>query len=108
MVSSERDRKRKPSRSTKTSASPPRKADVTRYSPGMGLCVTTEWMFQPDLEQDRVKQALKDWTFPSIDLWALFPMGRQARAKRARSPASSQTSFRNQLSAGLMALVRNS
>jgi DNA-binding transcriptional LysR family regulator len=54
---------------------------------GMGLCVTTEWMFQPDLEQGRVTQVLNDWSLPSFDLWALFPTGRQASAK-ARAFAS--------------------
>jgi DNA-binding transcriptional LysR family regulator len=48
---------------------------------GMGLCVATEWMFQSEIEQGRVKQVLADWSLPSIDLWALFPTGRQASAK---------------------------
>ncbi|HXZ09590.1 MAG TPA: LysR family transcriptional regulator [Paraburkholderia sp.] len=48
---------------------------------GMGLCVASEWMFQPDLDQGRVRQVMKDWVLPSIDLWAVFPTGRQASAK---------------------------
>jgi DNA-binding transcriptional LysR family regulator len=48
---------------------------------GMGLCVATEWMFQPALKQGRVKQVLPDWTLPDLDLWAVFPAGRRANAK---------------------------
>jgi DNA-binding transcriptional LysR family regulator len=48
---------------------------------GMGLCVTTEWMFQPEIEQGRVRQVLADWSLPDLDLWAVFPSGRQASAK---------------------------
>jgi len=48
---------------------------------GMGLCVATEWMFRPDFERGRVMPALTDWALPSLDLWALFPTGRQASAK---------------------------
>ncbi|MGI4814841.1 MAG: LysR family transcriptional regulator [Janthinobacterium lividum] len=54
---------------------------------GLGLCVTTEWMFHPELQQGRVEQILNDWSLPSFDLWALFPTGRQASAK-ARAFAS--------------------
>lgn len=48
---------------------------------GMGLAVATEWMFQPDLDQGRVEAVLTDWTLPSLDLWAVYPAGRQASAK---------------------------
>jgi DNA-binding transcriptional LysR family regulator len=48
---------------------------------GMGLCVTTEWMFQPELQQGRVRRVLSDWSLPDFDLWAVFPSGRQASAK---------------------------
>lgn len=54
---------------------------------GMGLAVATEWMFQPDLDKRRVERVLSDWTLPSIDLWTLYPAGRQASAK-ARAFAS--------------------
>jgi DNA-binding transcriptional LysR family regulator len=48
---------------------------------GLGLCVASEWMFQPDLDSGRVKQALPAWTLPSLDLWAAFPTGRRVSAK---------------------------
>lgn len=48
---------------------------------GLGLCVASEWMFQPALDQGLVRQVLPDWTLPSIDLWAAFPTGRRASAK---------------------------
>ena len=48
---------------------------------GMGLCVASEWMFQSEIEQGRVRQVLADWSLPDIDLWAVFPSGRQASAK---------------------------
>ena len=54
---------------------------------GLGLCVASEWMFQPDLDNGRVKQILPAWTLPSVDLWAAFPTGRRASAKaRAFAP----------------------
>ena len=48
---------------------------------GLGLCVASEWMFQPDLDNGRVKQVLPAWTLLSMDLWVAFPTGRRASAK---------------------------
>jgi DNA-binding transcriptional LysR family regulator len=48
---------------------------------GLGLCVASEWMFQPALANGRVKPVLPDWTLPPMDLWAAFPTGRRASAK---------------------------
>ena len=48
---------------------------------GMGLCVTSEWMFHPEIAQGRVRRVLADWSLPGLDLWAVFPSGRQASAK---------------------------
>jgi DNA-binding transcriptional LysR family regulator len=48
---------------------------------GLGLCVASEWQFQPDLDDGRVKQVLPAWTLPSLDLWAAFPTGRRPSAK---------------------------
>jgi DNA-binding transcriptional LysR family regulator len=48
---------------------------------GLGLCVAAEWMFQPDLDNGRVKQILPAWTLPSVDLWAAFPASRRVSAK---------------------------
>jgi DNA-binding transcriptional LysR family regulator len=48
---------------------------------GLGLCVASEWLFQPDLDNGRVRQVLPAWTLPSVDLWAAFPTGRRVSAK---------------------------
>jgi DNA-binding transcriptional LysR family regulator len=48
---------------------------------GLGLCVAAEWMFEPDLDNGRVKPVLPAWALPSLDLWAAFPTGRRASAK---------------------------
>src|SRR5260221_3798000 len=48
---------------------------------GMGLAVASEWMFAPELASSTVKAVLQDWSLPPLDLWAVFPTGRQASAK---------------------------
>ncbi|MGY2164374.1 LysR family transcriptional regulator [Pseudomonas tolaasii] len=48
---------------------------------GLGLTISSEWMFAPELQAGTVKSVLQDWTLPPIDLWAVFPTGRQASAK---------------------------
>lgn len=48
---------------------------------GMGLAVTSDWMFWPELLTGEVKRVLQDWKLPDIDLWAVFPTGRLASAK---------------------------
>jgi DNA-binding transcriptional LysR family regulator len=53
----------------------------------LGLCVASEWMFQPDLDSGKVKEVMRDWALPNLDLWAAFPTGRRASAK-ARSFAT--------------------
>lgn len=47
----------------------------------LGLAVASEWMFAPELADGRVRPVLQDWALPAIDLWAVFPTGRQASAK---------------------------
>ncbi|MBN9509938.1 MAG: LysR family transcriptional regulator [Alphaproteobacteria bacterium] len=47
----------------------------------LGLTVGSEWMFAPELHSGRVRTVLDDWTLPPIDLWTVFPTGRQATAK---------------------------
>ena len=54
---------------------------------GLGLAVASEWMFAPELKSGAVKSGLDDWLLPAVDLWAVFPTGRQASAK-ARAFAS--------------------
>jgi DNA-binding transcriptional LysR family regulator len=48
---------------------------------GMGVAVTSEWMFAPELASGEVRTVLSDWALPSIDLWAVFPTGRLISAK---------------------------
>lgn len=47
----------------------------------MGLAVTSDWMFWPELAAGDVVRVLPDWSLPQIDLWAVFPTGRLASAK---------------------------
>jgi DNA-binding transcriptional LysR family regulator len=47
----------------------------------MGLAVTSDWMFWPELISGEVARVLEDWELPRIDLWAVFPTGRLASAK---------------------------
>jgi DNA-binding transcriptional LysR family regulator len=47
----------------------------------LGLTISSEWMFAPELRSGRVRAVLEDWSLPAIDLWAVFPTGRQASAK---------------------------
>ena len=47
----------------------------------MGLAVTSDWMFWPELRSGEVTRVLEDWELPNIDLWAVFPTGRLASAK---------------------------
>jgi len=48
---------------------------------GLGLTVSSEWMFTPELRSGRVRAVLEDWSLPAIDLWAVFPAGRKGSAK---------------------------
>lgn len=48
---------------------------------GVGLAVTSEWMFEPELAAGAVQTVLEDWTLPAIDLWAVYPSGRLSSAK---------------------------
>ncbi|OSQ33976.1 LysR family transcriptional regulator [Thalassospira sp. MCCC 1A01428] len=47
----------------------------------MGLAVTSDWMFWPELRSGDVQRVLEDWELPDIDLWAVFPTGRLVSAK---------------------------
>lgn len=50
----------------------------------LGLAVASDAMFDPELKNGAVREVLRDWRLPSIDLWAVFPSGRRVSAK-ARS-----------------------
>ena len=47
---------------------------------GLGLAVASDWMF-PELKSGAVKAVLREWTLPSMELWAVFPTGRRVSAK---------------------------
>jgi DNA-binding transcriptional LysR family regulator len=53
----------------------------------LGLAVASEWMFAPELKSGAVRSVLEDWSLPPVDLWVVFPTGRQATTK-ARAFAS--------------------
>jgi DNA-binding transcriptional LysR family regulator len=48
---------------------------------GLGLAIASEWMFAPELASGAVRSVMEDWSLPPVDLWAVFPTGRQASAK---------------------------
>jgi len=54
---------------------------------GLGLAIASEWMFAPELASGAVRAVLDEWSLPALDLWAVYPTGRQASAK-ARAFAS--------------------
>lgn len=54
---------------------------------GMGLAITSEWMFAPEVASGAVRRVLPEWILPNADLWAVFPTGRMASA-RARAFAA--------------------
>jgi len=47
----------------------------------LGLTLSSEWMFAPELASGEVRRVLEDWHLPGLDLWAVFPTGRMASAK---------------------------
>ncbi|MEA2959474.1 MAG: hypothetical protein QOJ58_5377 [Alphaproteobacteria bacterium] len=53
----------------------------------LGIAITSEWNFAPELASGIVKAVLNDWELPSLDLWAVYPTGRMASVK-AREFAS--------------------
>lgn len=46
-----------------------------------GLTMASQWMFAPELVDGSVREVMKDWALPNLDLWAVFPTGRMASAK---------------------------
>jgi DNA-binding transcriptional LysR family regulator len=48
---------------------------------GLGFAIGSEWLFTPELKSGAVQTVLTDWLLPPVDLWAVFPSGRQASAK---------------------------
>jgi DNA-binding transcriptional LysR family regulator len=53
----------------------------------LGRAIASERAFAPELKSAAIVSVLQDWLLPPVDLWAVFPAGRQASAK-ARAFAS--------------------
>jgi DNA-binding transcriptional LysR family regulator len=47
----------------------------------LGLAITSEWNFAPELAAGIVRPVLLDWDLPALELRAIFPTGRMASAK---------------------------
>jgi DNA-binding transcriptional LysR family regulator len=62
---------------------------------GMGLAITSEWTFAPELAHGVVHAVLTEWTLPLSNLWAVFPAGRMANAKARAFATFVETAFRN-------------
>jgi len=54
---------------------------------GLGFAIASEWAFAPELKSGAVISVLDNWSLAPVDLWAVFPTGRQASTK-ARAFAS--------------------
>jgi DNA-binding transcriptional LysR family regulator len=48
---------------------------------GMGITVTPQWLFAPELASGSVRTVLMDWSLPPSDVWAVLPTGRLVTAK---------------------------
>ena len=48
---------------------------------GLGLTVSSRWMFGPELESGEVVALLKDWRLPPDNLWVIYPSGQLASSK---------------------------
>jgi DNA-binding transcriptional LysR family regulator len=57
----------------------------------LGIAITSEWNFAPELGSGIVKSVLNDWELPRLDLWAVYPTGRMASAKAREFAAFVET-----------------
>lgn len=48
---------------------------------GLGFTIASEWMFASELESGAVTSVLDDWSLPDVELYAVYPTGRQSSAK---------------------------
>ena len=48
---------------------------------GLGFAVASDWAFAPELKSGAVISVLDDWSLPVVELFAVFPAGRQVNAK---------------------------
>lgn len=51
---------------------------------GLGLTVSSGWIFAPELESGEVVPLLKDWRLPPEELWVIYPSG-QLTSSKARA-----------------------
>src|SRR5258708_10132980 len=47
----------------------------------LGIAITSEWNFAPELASGVVASVLNDWELPTLDLWAVYPTGRMPSAR---------------------------
>jgi DNA-binding transcriptional LysR family regulator len=50
----------------------------------LGIAIVSEWMMSRELADGSVVPALKEWTLPEMELWAVFPNREAARCKGSR------------------------
>jgi DNA-binding transcriptional LysR family regulator len=48
---------------------------------GIGCAVVSQWSVKDMLEERRIESRLDAWQLPTVDLWAIFPAGRQPSAR---------------------------
>jgi DNA-binding transcriptional LysR family regulator len=48
---------------------------------GLGLAISPEWTFSPELRSGKVVPILDDWSLPATNLSAIYPTGRLASTK---------------------------
>jgi DNA-binding transcriptional LysR family regulator len=48
---------------------------------GLGFAIASQWAFAPEIKSGAVISVLDDWSLPAVDLWVMFPTGRQPSAK---------------------------
>lgn len=53
----------------------------------LGIALASAWMFAPELADGTVRPVLTDWRLPPVDLWAVYPPGRQP-GRKARAFAA--------------------
>lgn len=69
---------------------------------GMGLAIASEWMFDRELADGRVRRVLADWDLPLVGLWVVFPSGRNASMKARAFANFVEQDMRAGVGAGLM------
>jgi len=48
---------------------------------GLGLTISSRWMFTPELQSGHVQQVLNEWTLPPMTLWVVYPSGKLTSTK---------------------------